>query len=339
MLQRVSMFILLPMLANYSYGDLRADGHAPAGVMFEHMHHHGAMIGYRVQQVTQQGSLLNGGDSLSSQSSLLTKYAMLPQKHTMTMHMLDIMYALSPKVNVMIMPMYMDMGMTMTANGLYKSTTSAHSSHGVANHSHDVRGMGDTTLAAMYQVYKDQQHELIATLAFIAPTGDESVLGGDGKPVHYGMQLGAGLWQTMPNITYNYKNHKIGFGVQLLTRQPLEDENDLGVKVPDMNQASVWLSYAWMPEFTNSIRLQHSKTDSYGGHYNVSHNHGSPPDFQGNYGGEQTLIGLGANWVATVGQLKGLRVGVEYLTPINENLNGVQLETENQINFSMSKAF
>lgn len=100
MLQRVSMFILLPMLANYSYGDLRADGHAPAGVMFEHMHHHGAMIGYRVQQVTQQGSLLNGGDSLSSQSSLLTKYAMLPQKHTMTMHMLDIMYALSPKVNV-----------------------------------------------------------------------------------------------------------------------------------------------------------------------------------------------------------------------------------------------
>lgn len=339
MLQRVSMFILLPMLANYSYADLRADGHAPAGVMFEHMHHHGAMIGYRVQQVTQQGSLLNGSHELLAGNTLLSKYAMLPEKHTMTMHMLDIMYAPTHNLNLMIMPMYMDMNMTMATNPNYvsSSSSSAHSGHSSGS-GHDVKGMGDTTLAAMYQVYKHKQHEVIATLAVIAPTGDAELRGNDGKPVHYGMQLGAGIWQAMPNVTYNYREDNLAVGVQVLTRQPLEDKNNLGVRVPDVNQASAWLSYAWLAQLTSSVRLQYSKTDTYGGHYNVSHNHSTPADIQSNYGGEQTLLGVGTNWVATAGTLRGLRVGLEYLAPINENVNGIQLETERQINLSISKA-
>jgi len=331
------MLIVSTMLANYGYADLRADGHAPAGVMFEHMHHHGAMLGYRVQQVTQQGSLLNGSQILFSQDSLLSKYSMLPQKHSMTMHMLDIMYAPTHNLNIMIMPMYMDMGMNMQVNPNYVSSGStSHSGH--SGGSHDVKGMGDTTLAAMYQVYKDKQHELIATLAFIAPTGDEYVKGEDGKPVHYGMQLGSGIWQALPNITYNYHQDKLSMGMQLLTRQPLEDKNNLGVAYPDMNQANVWLSYAWLPQLANSIRFQYNKTDTISGHYNIAHNHSTPLDFQGNYGGEQTLVGLGTNWVATTGTLKGLRVGLEYLEPVNENVNGVQLETNRQINLSISKA-
>jgi hypothetical protein len=84
--------------------------------------------------------------------------------------------------------------------------------------------------------------------------------------------------------------------------------------------------------------VQYSKQDIYEGHYNIGHNHGSPPDIQKNYGGEQTLAGVGFNWVMPTGQLKGLRVGFEYLLPVNENVNGVQLETDHQWHLSVSKA-
>ena len=69
----------------------------------------------------------------------------------------------------------------------------------------------------------------------------------------------------------------------------------------------------------------------------MSHNHSSPADIQGNYGGEQTFAGVGVNSIIPV--LGGVRAGVEFMTPINENLNGVQQRTNNIWNVSISKAF
>ncbi len=335
LMKSLPFFILMTLTTSVAFADLRADSHAPAGVMFEHVHKQGEMmIGYRVEQTVQQGGLLNGSKSLAANDALLTKYAMLPTQHTMTMHMLDLMYAPTNNLTLMLMPMYMTMDMSMTENSFYVPTGSVHHHADGDNTS----GLGDTTLAALYRLHKDSQQELIATLAVIAPTGQEDIIGSDGNPVHYGMQLGAGIWQVMPSATYTFKQDALTFGGQLLTRQPLQERNRLDVRVPDLYQGTLWLSYAWLHEFSSSLRVQYSKQDIYEGHYNVGHNHGTPPDIQKNYGGEQTLAGVGFNWVTPAGSLKGLRVGLEYLVPINENVNGVQLETSKQWHLSVSKA-
>lgn len=319
--------------------DLRADSHAPTGVMFEHLHQQGAvMVAYHVEQTQQQGDLLRGGRTLKASDSSANSYAMLPTDHTMTMQMLDIMYAPSNNLTLMLMPMVMTMEMGMAKNDFYIPAVGAHTGHSHGG-GHRVSGMGDTTLAALYRLHRDNQQELIATLAVIAPTGQENVRGIDGKPVHYGMQLGAGMWQAMPSLTYRYKHKAFVVGAQALTCQPLENRNELNVRVPDLNQATVWLSYAWLDELSTSLRVQYRKKDVYEGHYNVTHNHSAPADKQGNYGGEQTLIGAGVNWVMPTGAFKGLRLGAEYLAPVAESVNGVQLTTKRQWQMSASKAY
>lgn len=330
---------VLSLSVSVVHADLRADSHAPAGVMFEHVHKQGeVMVGYRVQQDVQKGDLLYGSQSIDGSNANATRYSMLPTEHTMTMHMLDIMYAPTNNLTLMLMPMYMQMEMEMAENPFYVATGGAHGGHGAGGHGHEVSGMGDTTLAALFRVYKDQQQELIATVALIAPTGQEDLMGDDGKPVHYGMQPGAGIWQAMPSLTYTFKQNDLMVGGQVLTRQPFEGHSDLDVRVPDLNQATAWVSYAWAHELSTSVRVQYSKEDIYEGHYNVGHNHSAPGDRQVNYGGEQTLTGLGLNWVTPTGSLKGLRVGLEYLLPVSESVNGVQLETDNQLTLSISKA-
>lgn len=338
----LSYVCLVPVLTLFTstvVDDLRADSHAPTGVMFEHLHQQGTvMVGYHFEQIQQKGDLLLGSYTLMANDSPAKSYALLPTDHTMTMQMLDIMYAPSNNLTLMLMPMVMNMEMGMAKNGFYVPTLGAHAGH---SHSggHKVSGMGDTTLAALYRLHQDSQQELIVTLAVIAPTGQEDIMGTDGKPVHYGMQLGAGIWQAMPSLTYRYQHNAFIVGTQALTRQPLENQNKLNVRVPDLNQATVWLSYAWLDELSTSLRVQYRKEDVYEGHYNVNHNHSAPADRQGNYGGEQTLIGAGVNWVMLTGVFKGLRVGVECLAPVAESVNGVQLATKRQWQMSVSKAY
>jgi len=340
--RRLSYLYLVPVLTLSSsivVADLRADSHAPTGVMFEHLHKQGAvMVGYHVEQIQQKGDLLRGSHTLLASDSPAASYAMLPTDHTMTMQMLDVMYAPSNNLTLMLMPMVMNMEMGMAENNFYVPAVGAHTGHSHAS-GHEVSGIGDTTLAALYRLHHDSQQELIATLAVIAPTGQDDIMGTDGKPVHYGMQLGAGIWQAMPSLTYRYKHNAYVVGTQILTRQPLQQRNELNVRVPDLNQATIWLSYAWRDELSTSLRVQYRNEDVYEGHYNVSHNHSAPADKQGNYGGEQTLVGAGINWVMPTGTLKGLRLGVEYLAPVAESVNGVQLVTKRQWQMSISKAY
>ncbi len=324
----------------------QADGHAPAGVMFDHAHREGEfMFGYNAQRVVQDGAYYQGSKKISesSASEALGKYAMLADKHDMVMHMLHFMYAPTDRVTLSLMPMYMTMDMDMRANPYQVDSGIGHGGMGHGDmsshmsHSHGVSGLGDTLLGVSYRVLDEGAHQVLTTLAISAPTGDFSETGADGKPVHYGMQLGAGVWQVLPSVTYKYSAEPYSAGAQISTRQPIGGTNNLGYYKGDEISSTAWLSYLWNPAISSSVRLQYSKTDTIQGHYEVPHNHSAPADFQGNYGGEQILAGVGINTV--IPATGGLRLGAEYLIPINESLNGVQQQTRDVLNASISKAF
>lgn len=321
--------------------EVRADGHAPAGVMFDHMHDKGGlMLGYNAQRVMQKGAYYRGSELQATND--LSHYSMLSDNHEMYMHMLHLMYAPTDNITLSVMPMYMSMDMDMRANS--SANHSAHGHHHMHSHAHDsthsvhshgVEGWGDTILGASYRVFDNKKHSVIATLAVSAPTGSAKEKNADGTPVHYGMQLGAGVWQAMPNITYQYKEDKVKAGVQVSTRQPLSDVNDLGFYQGSQVAGTAWLSYALHPKLSTSVRVEHSKTDNVKGHYNIAHNHSAPADFQANYGGRTTLAGVGVNTTLPM----GVRLGVEYMKPVYEKLNGVQQKTDSVWNLSISKGF
>lgn len=45
-------------------------------------------------------------------------------------------------------------------------------------------------------------------------------------------------------------------------------------------------------------------------------------------GGERLDVGIGANWYGPSGALRGHRLGFEFLVPIDQRLDGPQLETD-----------
>lgn len=321
-----------------TFADHQADDHAPAGVMYEHLHQKGQwMVGYNVQRLQQNGDYYSGSEPASANA--MASYGMLSDKHEMYMHMLHLMYAPTDNLTLMLMPMYMSMDMRMGSNPQPSDPNdiNSHEMH-ASSASHRVIGWGDTILSASYRAFDDGQHQVITTLGLSAPTGDYKKYGDDGNPVHYGMQLGAGVWQVIPTINYIYTAGKSKLGLQLSTRQPIFNEvNKLGYYPGDQRSATAWLSYLWHPNLSTSARIKYSNTDTIQGHYKLSHNHSAPADFQENYGGEQTFAGLGVNTVIPFAG--GLRTGVEYMIPIHENLNGVQQRTASIWNVSINKSF
>src|SRR5262245_44369768 len=133
---------------------LLADQHAPAGVNFEHMHKKGeVMVGFRYAGSFAGGDMLHGTKSVNDQDVIDNgcpghSCAMKPSEMTMNMYMLDIMYAPSDWMTLMVMPMWMSHEMTMVPlkgtpsvvhDGLGMDT--GHGAHTGA-HSHGTEGWG-----------------------------------------------------------------------------------------------------------------------------------------------------------------------------------------------------
>jgi hypothetical protein len=328
-----------------------ADGHAPAGVMFDHMHNAGEfMVGYRYFWSRANGDTLNGTRAVSDDEIIdfgcgSRECHMKQSEMTMQMHMLDIMYAPTDGLTLMVMPQWMTMDMTMAPLEHMGGGMGGH----MENHSHGTEGIGDTIFGAMIRLSKGPGVDLHTSLMFSAPTGsvDEKVMcaahGGGGSPepcfTHYMMQLGSGTWDFMPSLTYRGSAGPWTWGAQVGGTIRMEDENDSGYRLGDIFQATAWGSYRFADWISASVRVLHSQQGEIEGHYNDHHGHSSPPDLQYNYGGRFWDIGFGINTVVPSGFLKGHRLSAEWLQPIEDDVNGYQQEREGSLWINWSKAF
>lgn len=326
--------------------ELRPDGHAPAGVMAEHVHGSGDwMAGLRLSRDRYSGGNRRGMKKISDLAIANAGYSAAVHGMTMDMVMLDIMYAPSDRVTLMLMPHYMRMKMVM--RGLPATAANGGSGHGHSGHSlevgerasHSHEGWGDTKATALLSLVKSAPFKLHAMLGVSIPTGSVSAKDEEGRFLHYGMQTGSGTWDLMPGITAHGEAGNLGWGAQASYTFRAEEENDSGFRFGDRLAASGWLSYRFLPPVSVSARLAYSKEGKVEGHYNGPHNHSAPSDRQANYGGQVLEAGLGLNAVAMGGPLKGFRLGAELLLPVHQDLNGIQIEKTSSFQLSLSKAF
>jgi hypothetical protein len=336
----------------------------PAGVMFGHMLHEAdaVMVGYRYMYSREHGHLLNGTEAVSDQtviaqgcsdSNVTCRTA--PMYMDMHMHMLDLMYAPTDWLNLMLMPQFMNMD--MDSRGLAGIDASEH-----ADHLHDVHstgGIADTGMYAMFKAFQGYGQNLHVTLGVSAPTGDTAiemsrVHGADGGYTHYGMQLGSGTWDFKPSLTYSGKLDDWGWGAQVSGTKRMQSQNDSGYALGDNLQTTAWGSYSMLDWLTASVRGIYTTQNSIRGRFNPlagNIEHGQPtvsPDVNpkqstadqpGNYGGQFWDLGLGLNATIPDGKFAGHQFSVEWLQPMMENVNGYQLERYGTLNATWSYMF
>lgn len=337
----------------------------PAGVMFGHMlpMADDVMVGYRYMYGRQHGDMLHGvnkvgdGDVIAS-GCLPETCRTMPTFMDMHMHMLDIMYAPTDWLNLMLMPQFMDMDMNLRMLSNIVQGNDDHMTHG----GHKTGGIGDTSAYALFKLFGDKTHDLNLAVGISAPTGDSGITLNrwhqiDGGYIHYGMQMGSGTWDLKPSLTYTGHHDDWGWGAQVTGTTRLESANKYGYALGDVLQTSAWGSYNLMDWLSASVRGVYTSQGKVQGRFNAfpgscAINHSttatlcddaSPKqgvmDNPGNYGGNYWDVGLGLNASIMNGAYAGNQFGVEWLQPVMENVNGYQLERYGTLNATWTYMF
>ncbi len=309
----------------------------PAGIMFGHMLDKPGdfMAGYRFMYNWTGGSMLHGTHKARDQTIIdqgcSADCQFTPKYMDMRMHMIDLMYAPTKWLNVMLMPTFMDMDMNLRELSGNKDpiTSGAHAHHGAAGH--ETGAISDTYFSSLVKLIDIPGHRLHANLGFSAPTGKVDIElrrshQADGGLIHFGMQLGSGTWDFMPSLTYSGERSRWSWGTQLSGTKRMETENKSGYRLGDIFQATTWGAYDLSHWLTASVRGVYTHQGAIHGDFNVFNARIGPMDFPANYGGQFWDIGLGGSAVIPSGRFAGNRFGFEWLEPISSDFNGFQLD-------------
>nr|WP_305888632.1 DUF3570 domain-containing protein [Methylomonas sp. SURF-2] len=332
----------------------------PAGMMFAHMMNTADdwMVGYQYMFSKQAGNLLQGSRPISDTAITMNNAVnnpncageqcfVAPSDMAMHMHMFMVMYAPTDWLNLMLMPTFMDMGMNMRELGGTTSpanTTLIGAAVNHADHEHQTGGIGDTNISALVKLYDDKLHHLHLGLGVSAPTGDVDI---HLRPthtyelglIHYGMQLGSGTWDFTPTLTYTGHLDAWGWGAQLQGIKRLQNHNESGYRLGDMLQATAWGSYRFLDWLSGSVRGIYTTHDSLHGAYDRPHVPIGTMDTPANHGGKFWDIGLGLTATIPGGSLAGNSFGVEWIQPLRDDVNGIQLEREGALSAQWNYMF
>jgi len=328
---------------------------APAGVMSAHMLSKAGevMIGYRYMYSRQAGDMLHGNDKVADKAILNSDCGgsqcyVATDDMTMHMHMFNVMYAPTDWLNLMLMPTFVDMSMNMRSlDGVTNPTGAGTPNYEEvvhANHEHMTGGLGDTNISALFKLYDDEIHHLHVGVGVSAPTGDvkielrrthEKDLG----LIHYGMQVGSGTWDFTPSLTYTGQLNDWSWGAQARGIKRMENRNSSGYVLGDMLQTTAWGSYNVFNWLSFSVRGIYTTQGKIRGEYNEEHSPIGPMDSPESYGGQYFDLGFGINAMMPKGDLVGNSLSVEWIQPMEDDVNGYQLERDGALSVNWGYMF
>lgn len=334
----VTVFVLPVAADTASTG--RADSHAPIGVMGEHIHKKGEwMVSYRYMRMSMQGNRL-GTDDITPQEIATTQsnpffglpgqpqtLRVVPTQMTTEMHMLGMMYAPSDWLTIMVMSNYTEKEMDhLTFQGgagtdvLGEFTTRS-------------EGIGDTSVAGLFRLFGGANHRAHATVGVSLPTGeikdeDEVLTPMGNRPtlrLPYPMQIGSGTYDPIIGLTYSGNSQNWGWGAQWRSVLRVEN-NSQGWSRGDEHNLTAWLNRLWTPNISTSIRMTGYDRGNLTGQdpLIVAPVQTADPDRQG---ATRLDMGLGLNLLGT-GSLAGHRLAFEFSFPLDQDLDGPQLESD-----------
>lgn len=322
--------LIVGSVDHFCPGAHRPDGHAPIGVMADHLHPGGEwMITLRWMRMEMDG--LGDGTSSVNPDNVLgnpmlgTGFLAVPLRMTTDMLMLSGMYAPSDNLTLMSMVPYLQREMDL-----------AHTSG--QNFDTESSGLGDVRIAGLYGLVSGAQTRAHASLGLSFPTGSttetDTVLGPGAVSVNarlpFPMQLGSGTYDLSPGFTWTHFRDQHSVGAQLMHMVRL-GENDEGYTLGDITMASLWGAIRHSERWSTSLRLGYTHRENIDGSENSIGLPGgaappiaaptADPNLQGF---DRVDLFLGVNFQGTGGHRLALEVG----TPVYQDVDGPQLETE-----------
>ncbi len=329
----------------YVHEHAGAHSQTPIGVMGDHMLQKKGewMLSFRYMYMDMGGNRI-GTDRVSSDfiaQNIPNRFfgmpmqpptlRIVPTEMTMDMVMFEAMWAPSDWSTVMIMGNYLKKDMKHTTYLGPTGTTV------LGTFRTESSGIGDTYLGTMLRLYDAPESKVHLNLGITAPTGSTTETDRVLTPMNmtptvripYAMQLGSGTWDAKPGITYNGHAKNFTWGAQYMGTFRIGDDNgyDWG-NVHEVTSWATWSSRAW---FSSSVRLAWESRDRING---IDPNIAGPVQTAdpNKYGGDSLFGYLGVSLAGQSGGLRGHRLALEVGWPIDQDLNGPQME----VNFHLT---
>jgi hypothetical protein len=304
-----------------SYDCCRPDGHAPLGIQLDHVHGKNTWsVSYTYMSMWMQGNR-NGTTTLSDED-VYTSYTMAPHTMTMQMHMLMVMYGITPRLTLMGMGHYVQNEMTMHM---------AHHNHtGTMPTLSQSSGIGDAKLELLYKAFESCGQQLIFGLGASVPTGSISVSGvtmiSANDRLSYAMQPGTGSWSILPGAVYTGQNTLFSWGGQL-AGDIKTGKNAAGYTWGNSGSINAWFAWKCSSWLSTSLRAEGTTAGAIrGSDPIIAASAASDPNANAaNYGGQRASVYFGLNFYKAGTPVQGLRLQAEYGMPVYQQLNGPQM--------------
>ena len=323
------------------------EDHAPIMVMGDHMHKAGEyMFSLRHMDMSMDGNL-SGTDDIADSAILdianshgaPAQLRVVPQKMDMKMTMLGAMYAPSDRVTLMLMAMHIENTMTLkTYHAMNKTLLGSFKSGS--------EGTGDTTVGALIRGGETDAGKWHYGLGLSLPTGSIKQTGtvltpmnmtATGKRLPYPMQLGSGSYDLKPSITYNGDWGRWRVGAQANAVVRLNDTS-ADYRLGDKAGLQGWAMRRFTDWLSASVRFDVSHQGKIDGQ---DSNITLPVQTaQTNFsGGTFANLSLSVNLIGQSGALADHRLAIEWVSPVYQDVHGVQMEREDTLMIGWQKAF
>jgi hypothetical protein len=302
----------------------RVDGHAPIGVMRDHMHNKGElMLSYRFSYMKMQD--LNQGSDKISKQEVLQNFMATPLKMHMKMHMFGAMYGISDKFTIAAMASAMSKEMQM------KNRMNQISEN-------EVSGFGDSKIHGFFRIFTNQNHHAQFNFGLSVPTGSIKETSANNSRLPYKMQLGSGSFELLPGITYSGFQESFSYGAQANATFRL-DTNNLGYKLGDIYNFTSWIAKKLNPSFSTSARLNYTISEAIEGRDKALNAMMAPPANASFSAYKNLDLLFGINFMAQNGIFKGHRLAIEAGKPLYQKVKGIQMVNHYQLTAGWQKTF
>ena len=324
-----------PALSHASDDTLRADDHAPIGVMGDHTHEAGElMFSYRYSRMSMDDNRSSTGKR-SAREVVGTpadpgRFTVVPTQMEMQMHMLGAMYAPHDRVTLTTMVPILELSMDhLRRDGVRFETESS--------------GLGDIKAGALVNLFRSERHRLHLNTLLSIPTGsidrkDDLPAPAGRQRLPYPMQLGSGTWDLTAGATWRGQRERWTYGLQGLGTVRT-GRNSKGYRLGDRIDATTWLSYGWTDRISSSARLAWTGWGNIHGDDDRLNPALVPTADPNRRGGHRLDVLVGLNLLVPLGPAGEHRLALEYGRAAYQWLDGPQLDTPWRLMLGWQSAF
>ena len=296
----------------------RPDSHGPLGIHGDHCHEKGGlMFSYRYMTMGMSGNF--NGNTFVYNDQIFDNYNTAGESMKMNMHMFGIMYGIAKNLTLMMMLGHTSKSMNLLTKKNVKFQTNS-------------SGINDIKIISLYRIINKSRYKIHTNMGLSIPSGKidarDNTPSADNMKLPYAMQIGSGTWNIILGMTSHFQFNKFSGGMQPIYLLNA-GKNSQGYRLGNNLDLSYWVGYKIFNWASANFRFQNKFLSKIKGIDAQLMPSMVPTADTYNYGSKNLTGSLGMNFMIPSGTFQGLRIGLEYLIPLYQNYDGIQMGMDN----------